>query len=88
MPEGLAVPERVARDAGLVTAPALFHLQWDDEIFPRDGQLALFDLLGSPDKQLIGFAGPHAETRPAAIARWRGFVARHLAAGERAEPGA
>jgi dienelactone hydrolase len=87
MPAGLAVPERVARDARLITAPALFHLQWDDEIFPRDGQLALFDLLGSPDKQLIGFAGPHAETRPEAIACWRGFVARHLAAGERAQPG-
>jgi dienelactone hydrolase len=85
MPVGLAVPERVAGDARLVTAPTLFHLQWDDEIFPRAGQLALFDRLGSPDKQLIGFAGPHAETRPEAIARWRGFVARHLAGGEQAE---
>jgi dienelactone hydrolase len=88
LPAGYALPERVARDARLVTAPALFHLQWDDAIFPRDGQLALFDRLGSPDKELIGFAGPHAETRPAAIARWRGFVARHLAGGERAQPGA
>jgi dienelactone hydrolase len=78
MPKGLAVPERVAGDARLVTAPAMFHLQWDDELFPRDGQLALFDLLGSRDKQLIGFAGPHAETRPEAIAAWRGFIARHL----------
>jgi hypothetical protein len=72
LPAGYALSERVAKDARLITAPALFHLQWDDEIFPRDGQLALFDRLGSPDKQLIGFAGPHAETRPA---------------GERAEPG-
>jgi dienelactone hydrolase len=78
LPEGYAVPERVARDARLVTAPALFHLQWDDELFPRDGQLAVFDLLGSRDKQLIGFAGPHAETRPEAIAAWRDFIARHL----------
>ena len=50
MPEGLVAPERAARDARLVTAPALFHLQWDDELFPRDGQLALFDALGSRDK--------------------------------------
>jgi dienelactone hydrolase len=78
MPEGLAVPERFTRDARLVTAPAVFHLQWDDELFPRDGQLALFDALGSRDKQLIGFAGPHAETRPEAIAAWRDFIARHL----------
>jgi dienelactone hydrolase len=78
LPAGLSVPERVARDARLITAPALFHLQWDDELFPRDGQLALFDALGSKDKQLIGFAGPHAETRPEAIAAWRAFIARHL----------
>jgi dienelactone hydrolase len=78
MPAGLAVPERVARDARQVTAPALFHIQWDDEVFPRDGQLALFDALGSPDKQLIGYSGPHAETRPEAVALWRGFIARHL----------
>jgi dienelactone hydrolase len=75
---GLEAPERAASDARQVTAPALFHLQWDDEIFPRDGQLALFDLLGSPDKELAGYAGPHAETRPAAISRWREFVARRL----------
>jgi dienelactone hydrolase len=76
--EGLAVPARVARDARRISAPALFHLQWDDEIFPRDGQLALFDLLGSPDKQLIGYAGTHAETKPAAITLWREFITRHL----------
>ncbi|MGD0705239.1 MAG: hypothetical protein ABSA02_35810 [Trebonia sp.] len=79
LPAGLSVPERVASDARLVTAPALFHLQWDDEVFPSGGQLALFDVLGSKDKELIGLAGPHAETRPEAIARWRDFIVRHLA---------
>jgi dienelactone hydrolase len=80
MNEGLAVPERVAEDARRVTAPALFHIQWHDEIFPRDGQLALFDLLGSRDKQLASYAGTHSETKPTAIARWRRFISRHLAA--------
>jgi dienelactone hydrolase len=79
MHEGLAAPERIAGDARRVTAAALFHLQWHDEVFPRDGQLALFDLLGSRDKQLIGYAGPHAETKPAAVALWCDFVAGHLA---------
>jgi hypothetical protein len=65
-------------DVRQVAAPALFHIQWDDEIFPRNGQLALFDLLGSPEKELTGYAGPHAETKPAAITRWREFVARRL----------
>lgn len=77
--DGLAAPRRFAADARRTCAPVLFHLQWHDEIFPRDGQLALFDLLGSADKQLIGYAGPHAETRPDAIGQWRDFVVRHLA---------
>ena len=75
---GLDAPLRVASDARRVTAPALFHIQWDDEIFPRDGQLALFELLGSQDKELIGYAGSHAETKATAIALWREFVARRL----------
>lgn len=79
MHEGLAAPARIARDAREVTAPALFHIQWHDEIFPRDGQLALFDLLGSRDKQLTAYAGTHGETKPTAIALWRAFISRHLA---------
>lgn len=78
MHAGLAAPERTAADATRVTAPALFHLQWHDEIFPREGQLALFDLLGSPDKQLIGYAGTHSETKPEAITRWCDFVTSHM----------
>jgi dienelactone hydrolase len=81
LPAGLSVPERVVRDARLIAAPAMFHMQCGDELFPRDGQLALFDVLGSEDKQLIGFAGPHAETRPEAVAAWRDFIARHLVKG-------
>ena len=80
MHEGLAAPERIAADARQVTVPTLFHIQWHDEIFPRGGQLALFDLLGSRDKQLIGSSGAHGETNPRAIALWRDFVSRHLAA--------
>lgn len=80
MNEGLAAPERVAEDARRVTAPVLFHVQWDDEIFPRDGQLALFGLLGSREKHLARYAGAHGETKPAAIARWHRFVVRRLAA--------
>ena len=78
MHPGLAAPERVARDAGRITSPVLFHLQWHDDVFPRDGQLALFDALGSPDKELAGYSGRHGETTPAAIARWREFVVRRM----------
>ncbi|WP_406438098.1 alpha/beta hydrolase [Streptomyces sp. NBC_00631] len=78
---GLAAPERVATDAGRTTAPVLFHVQWDDEIFPRDGQLALFDMFGAKEKMLIGFTGRHGETQDVAVDLWRDFVCRHLQAG-------
>jgi dienelactone hydrolase len=76
----LSAPGRIQRDAERVTAPVLFHLQWDDELFPRRGQLDLFDSLGSKDKQLIGYSGKHGETPPDAVAAWCAFVSRHLRA--------
>jgi len=72
------LPERTADAARAVTAPTLFHLQWQDEVFPRQGQLALFDLLGSPAKQLIAFPGRHGETPDDALDAWRRFVVRRL----------
>jgi dienelactone hydrolase len=90
LPEGLARPERAARDAGLITAPTLLHVQLHDELFPLDGQLALFEALGSADKELLGYQGPHEGTKPQAIARWREFLAGHLTGpsrADRAEPG-
>ena len=77
--EGLAVPGRVAADARRITSPVLFHVQWHDDVFPRDGQLKLFDLLGAADKQLIAYPGLHGETRPAAVTAWRDFIAARLA---------
>nr|WP_296070202.1 dienelactone hydrolase family protein [uncultured Actinoplanes sp.] len=76
---GLECPDRVAADAGRMTAPVLLHVQWHDEVFPRDGQLELFGLLGSSEKQLAAFPGPHTETPPDAAALWQDFIARHLA---------
>jgi hypothetical protein len=46
-------------------------------------QLALFNILGAPDKELTAHAGPHASpravARPVAIGRWRDSIASHLA---------
>jgi hypothetical protein len=57
----------------------LFHVQWDDELFPRDGQFELFDMIGAQDKRLIAFPGLHGAAAPAAIEAWCAFVAHHLA---------
>jgi hypothetical protein len=77
--EGIEVVLDRMTDEWRATVDALFHIQWHDEIFPKDGQLALFALLGSRDKQLDGYDGTHSETQPAAVARWRHFISRHLA---------
>lgn len=78
MYEGADPADRIRRDAGQITAPVLYHVQWDDELFPHDGQVAVYDLLKSPDKQLIAYCGPHAETRPEATAAWCRFIRSHL----------
>ncbi len=73
---GLSAPGLMLSAARAVTAPALYHVQWDDEIFPRDGQFDLFDALGSADKRLIARPGPHGETHPDDEASWRDFIGR------------
>ena len=78
MPVGVDMAPRFAVDAPRVTVPLLFHVQWDDELFSRSGQLELFDLLGSPDKRLIAFPGPHRAAVPAAVASWCAFLVEQL----------
>jgi dienelactone hydrolase len=69
---------RFERDAPNIKLPLLFHVQWDDELFPRDGQFELFDLFGTADKRLIAFPGPHGAAAPEAVQAWCEFVTRHL----------
>jgi hypothetical protein len=49
-------------------------VQWDDEVFPRNGQFELFDALASADKRLIARPGPHARTHPDDQASWQDFI--------------
>ena len=78
-PATLNTAARFTRDAPRVTVPVLFHVQWDDELFPRAGQFELFDLLGAHDKRLIAFPGPHGIAAPAAIWMWCEFITHQLA---------
>jgi len=63
-----SIPERTGGDAELeeyapqLDVPVLYVMQWDDELFERAGQLELFDLIGSEDKRLLAYPGPHAVT--------------------------
>jgi hypothetical protein len=72
---------RFSQDAPRIKVPVLFHVQWDDELFPRAGEFELFDLLGSPDKRLIAFPGSHGTATPAAIQMWCEFITYHQTSG-------
>ena len=71
---GTAETGPVADSARQITVPVLFLLQWDDELYPRDGGLTLFDLLGSGDKTLHASPGRHLEFPPAELAEAARFL--------------
>jgi dienelactone hydrolase len=74
---GLCCPELMVTAARAISAPVLFHVQWDDEVFPRDGQFGLFGTLASDDKRLFARSGRHAETHPDDEASWHEFLRRN-----------
>lgn len=75
------IEARHRADAPNVTCPVMFLMQWDDEIFDRDGALELFDLIGSKDKRLIAHPGAHSAVPVEAWHASREFLARYLLAG-------
>jgi dienelactone hydrolase len=70
--------ERHRADAPRVKCPVLFMVQWDDEIFDRDGALELFDTIGSPDKRMHAHPGKHGAFRQEAADATREFLAARL----------
>ncbi len=66
------------RAARQVTIPVLFLQQWDDELFPRDDCLALFDLLASEDKTLHANPGGHLRVPRAELGGAAHFLRRRL----------
>ena len=70
--------ERHRRDAPNVTCPVMFLVQWDDELFDREGVFELFDELGSSDKRLLANPGKHAAVPAEAVEASREFLGRRL----------
>lgn len=50
---------RLGAAAREVQCPVLFQQKWDDQLFTREGQLALFDRLGTVEKWLKIYPGAH-----------------------------
>jgi dienelactone hydrolase len=73
--------ERHRVDAPRVTCPVLFMVQWDDEIFDRDGALELFDAIGSHDKRMHVHPGKHGDFPQEAADATREFLATRLCGG-------
>lgn len=60
---GLNFPasEHLVAYAKQISCAVWFTQQWDDQTFDREGTFALFDAIGSADKRLVAFTGPHRE---------------------------
>jgi dienelactone hydrolase len=71
--------EALVRVANSVEAPVQYLLPWDDAEIDRESGLALFDALGSAEKSLHVFPGPHQRVPAAEVADSNRFLERHLA---------
>lgn len=69
---------RIARDAPRVRCPVLFLVQWDDALFPHDVAIALWEALGTREKQLSARPGDHGDLPADAFEESARFLARHL----------
>ena len=75
-----ALGRRFKDDAPNIHIPLMFHVQWDDELFSRESQCELVDLISSKDKRMICYPGPHGKSSPEAVDHWCRFVESHLRA--------
>jgi hypothetical protein len=80
---GLTGPtrERIAKDAPRIDCPALFLVQWDDELFDREHAIALFDALGSSDKRMHVHLGRHGDLPAEAFRSSASFLVERLTTG-------
>lgn len=78
---GLSYPnsQRLAADAAQVNCPVLFQQKWDDELFDRPGQLAVFDALATDDKRLCIYPGGHTAVQGEQMRDLERFVVERLA---------
>ncbi|MFJ8621420.1 alpha/beta hydrolase [Kitasatospora sp. NPDC093550] len=78
---GLTGHAAQAEAAQRVGVPLEFVLQWDDELVPREGALALYGSFGSREKSLHANPGGHLEVPDFEVAASERFLVRHLGEG-------
>ncbi len=72
--------EHLALDAPRIGCPVLFQQKWDDELVPREGQIALFERIGSSQKWLSTYPGQHVPVQGQQMNDLVAFLLRHLLA--------
>lgn len=70
--------QRLADDAPKVRCPVLFQQKWADQFFSRQGQLDLFDRLGSEEKWLKIYPGAHVAATGEQLADIEDFLTKRL----------
>jgi len=70
--------EHLAEYAQRIRCPVWFTQQWHDEFFDREGSFALFDAIGSEDKRLVAYPGPHRELEGERLQDAVAFIAGRL----------
>ncbi|OVZ64863.1 hypothetical protein CDO44_01260 [Pigmentiphaga sp. NML080357] len=79
--------EHLAPAARRVRASVWFTQQWDDEIFDRAGVAELFDAIGSRDKRLVAYPGPHLELAGERLEDAAAFLVKRLHAASQPAAG-
>jgi cephalosporin-C deacetylase-like acetyl esterase len=72
--------KRLVDDARSVRCPVLFSLQWNDELFTREGQFEVFDALATDRKHMAIHPGGHVNPGGARLDDIVHFLSRELAA--------
>jgi hypothetical protein len=70
--------DRLLADAAKVRCPVLFQRKSGDERFTAEGQEALFEALGSRDKELRVYEGGHVNPSGRQLDEGLEFLVRHL----------
>lgn len=70
--------EHLAGYASQVRCSVWFTQQWNDEFFDREGTFSLFDALGTEDKRLVAYPGPHKELEGSRLTDAVDFLAKRL----------
>jgi dienelactone hydrolase len=71
---------RLVDDARKVRCPTMFSLQWNDELFTREGQFEVFDALATARKHIAIHPGGHVNPDADRLDGIVHFIARELAA--------